>query len=227
MKKGMWVTAAACAVGLFIMNAFAFAADLPTKEIKLKDLPIVPCTPQSCSGWYLGAAIEGAGPIGTGQADLTSGAGIGGVVGYQFWNGSIFFAAEVGANGYFGTSTFTAADGTTFSPGPWSVDYEAKFGYGLQGLFNTGNGTTTPSQGLFANLNANLLSPYAEVGGRTRQFNGVGVITGFASGAGIEYAIGNGWNLDVDYRHIIYDVKTPVVNIGFENVARIMVKRMF
>lgn len=195
----------------------AFAADLPTKA------PAVPaCTATSCSGWYVGGQLEGAGPLGNGQADLTNGAGIGGHVGYQLWNGSFFAAAEFGATGYFGQSTFTPVPGgPSLSPGHWSVDYLAKGGYGLQGLFSTGN-ATTPSQGLFTNLNAALISPYAVVGGRTRQFG-----TGFVSGAGLEYTIGNGWNVAVEYLHTNYNSTVSGVSVGTEQDVRLVLNRKF
>jgi opacity protein-like surface antigen len=198
----------------------ALAADLPTKAAAA--LPVVSCTVAACSGWYIGGQVEGAGPIATGQADLTDGVGLGAHIGYQLWNGNWFAAAEVGATGYIGASTFTpAVGGPSVSPGSYSIDYAAHLGYGLQGLLNTGP-AATPSQGLFANLAASLLSPYAIVGGRTRQFG-----TGFVSGAGIEYTIGNGWNVAVEYLHVNYDTTVGNVPIGTENDAIIKINRMF
>lgn len=128
----------------------ALAADLPAKAQASTAAPIT-CSTTQCSGAYAGFDLEGAGPIATGQADLTNGAGIGGHVGYQVWNGSLYAAIEVGAMGYFGASTFTPAPGLTIGPGNWSATYVAKIGYGLQGFFNTGN-VTAPSQGILANL---------------------------------------------------------------------------
>jgi hypothetical protein len=200
-------------------GAPVLAADLSAKAMGAATLPS--CTNAMCSGWYLGGGIEGAGPIATGQADLTNGAGINIHGGYQLWNGSWFAAAEVGATGYFGASTFTPLGGSTVSPGRWSVDYLAKGGYGLQGLFSAGN-TTTPSQGLFANLNANLISPCVIVGGRTRQFG-----TGFVSGGCIEYAIGNGWNVGVEYLNVNYNTSVGSVSIGHESSVALKFNRMF
>lgn len=196
----------------------ALAADLPTKAPA--GLPTVTCTATTCSGWYIGGQIEGAGPIATGQADLTNGVGLGGHVGYQLWNGSWFAAAELGVTGYVGQSTFIA-NNSTVSPGVWSADAVAKLGYGLSGFFSTGS-ATTPSQGLFANLNANLLSPYALVGTRCRQFG-----CGLESGAGIEYAIGNGWNVDVEYLHVNYNGSENGISIGTENGVKVGINRMF
>ena len=209
-------------------GAPAFAADLPAKA-QASAAPIT-CSTTQCSGAYAGFDIEGAGPIATGQADLTNGAGIGGHFGYQVWNGSLYAAIEVGAMGYFGASTFTPAPGLTVGPGNWSATYIAKVGYGLQGFFNSGN-VTAPSQGLFANLSQNLITPYVEVGGRTRGFEGIGAKTGFAAGAGLEYTLGNRWKLNIDYLHIDYNQTgnaggTPV-SIGTENVARAAVSYMF
>lgn len=198
----------------------AMAADVNPPTVT--KAPAVLCTTAQCSGAYAGFDIEGAGPVATGQADLTNGAGIGAHVGYQVWNGSLFAAVEVGAAGYFGASTFTPAPGLTIGPGNWSTTYTAKFGYGLQGVFNSGN-VTAPSQGLFANLSANLITPYFEVGGRTRGFEGIGAKTGFLTGAGLLYSLGNRWTLDVKYRHIDYNQSGSVggvpVSVGTENVA--------
>jgi len=212
------------ALALSFLGSSAWGADIPAKALAI---PAITCTPTTCSGWYFGGDIEGAGPLATGQADITNGAGLGAHVGYQFWNGSWFAAFEVGASGYVGQTTFqsaatsqSAATGPV-SPGSWSATYLAKAGYGLQGLLNTGS-TTAPSQGLFANLNANLLSPYAIVGGRTREFG-----TGFVSGAGLEYAIGNGFNIDVEYLHINYSTTVNNLPIGNEQVVRIQLNKMF
>lgn len=205
------------AAALMTLATPAGAADIA----KAQAAAAVTCTTATCSGWYVGGQIEGAGPIATGQADLTNGAGLGGHVGYQLWNGSWFAAFEVGATGYFGASTFTAANGSTVTPGQWSADYLAKAGYGLQGLLSTST-ATTPSQGLFSNLNASLISPYAVVGGRTRQFG-----TGFVSGAGIEYTVGNGWNIDLEYLHVNYNATVGPVNLGSENVVKVGINRMF
>jgi opacity protein-like surface antigen len=206
----------------------ALAADLPAKAMAAAPAPT--CTVTNCSGAYAGFDIEGAGPIATGQADLTNGAGIGGHIGYQLWNGSLFAAIEVGATGYFGASTFTPTPGVIVGPGNWSTTYTTKIGYGLQGFFNSGS-ITAPSQGLFANLSANLITPYVEVGGRTRGFEGLGAKTGFLAGAGLQYSLGNRWTLDVKYRHIDYSQSGSVggvpVSIGTESTASIGVNYMF
>lgn len=228
MKRSTILSLNLAVIGLLAVIALpAMAADLPAKA---QAAAPVTCTTAQCSGAYAGFDIEGAGPIATGQADLTNGAGIGGHIGYQMWNGSLFAAIEVGATGYFGASTFTPAPGVVVGPGNWATTYTTKIGYGLQGFFNTGS-VTAPSQGLFANLSANLITPYVEVGGRTRGFEGLGAKTGFLTGAGLQYSLGNRWTLDVKYRHIDYSQSGSAggipVSIGNENTASIGINYMF
>jgi opacity protein-like surface antigen len=65
------------------------------------------------------------------------------------------------------------------------------------------------------------------VGGRTRGFEGLGAKTGFAAGAGIQFALGNRWTLNVEYLHINYDASPNGIPIGSENTARAAVSYMF
>jgi hypothetical protein len=206
-------------------NLSVKAADLPTKAAA----PIPNCTITMCTGWYVGGHIEGLG----GNADIigsgingsvfNGGAGLGGHAGYQLWNGSFFAAAEIGGTYDVGGQTVI---GNLANVKPWSFEYLAKFGYGLQGLFNAG--APTPSQGpvtIFQNLNAALVSPYGIVGGRTRNFG-----SGLVTGAGAEYTLGGGWNAYAEYLHVNYNqtvVGMAPVSIGTENVVRAGINRKF
>jgi hypothetical protein len=187
----------------------AVGADLPPKAYANL------CDITNCTGFYIGGHVEG-----TGQSalplDISSGAGIGLHAGYQLWNGSLFAAVEIGGTYYTGTSP-----GDVYDP-RWSFDYLAKVGYGLQGLFNTG--AAAPSQGpVLQQLNAALISPYAIVGGRTRDR-----VNGFVSGLGAEYTIGRGWNAYAEYLHVNYhQTIAPGVVIETENLVRAGINRKF
>lgn len=207
----------------------AFAAD-QNSQVKAVPAPYVPtCTVANCTGWYVGGHVEGEG----GNADIlgsgingsifAGGAGLGAHAGYQFWNGNFFAAGELGGTYDVGSRTVI---GNLANVKPYSVEYLAKFGVGLNGFFNSG--PATPSQGpvnIFQNLNAALVSPYAIVGGRTRNFG-----TGLASGAGMEYTLGGGWNAYAEYLHVNYNQTVnglAPVSIGTENIVRAGINRKF
>ncbi len=209
-------------------SAPAIAADLPVKAPAAAAVPV--CSVTSCSGFYIGGHIEGEGSnadiLGSGinGSIFAGGAGLGLHAGYQLWNGNFFAAGEIGGTYDIGGRTVI---GDIANVSPWSVEYLGKFGIGLQGLFNSG--APTPSQGpvnIIQNLNAALISPYAIVGGRTRNFG-----SGLVTGAGAEYTIGNGWNAYAEYLHVNYnDTAAPVgvsVSIGTENVVRAGINRKF
>lgn len=204
----------------------AAAADMAAKA---QAAAATPCTVTMCTGWYVGGHVEGEGSnadiLGSGinGSIFNGGAGLGIHGGYQLWNGNFFAAGEIGGTYDVGGKTVI---GNLANVSPWSVDYLAKFGVGLQGLFNSG--PATPSQGpvsIFQNLNAALVSPYALVGGRTRNFG-----TGLVTGAGAEYTLGGGWNAYAEYLHVNYDQTVAglaPVSIGTENVVRAGINRKF
>src|SRR5216683_896550 len=183
----------------------AFAADLPVKATPPPYMSV--CTIQQCTGFYLGGHVEGEGSnadiLGSGinGSIFAGGAGLGLHAGYQLWNGNFFAAGEIGGTYDAGGRSLI---GDVANVKPYSVDYLAKFGIGLQGFFNSG--PATPSQGpvgIFQNLNAALISPYGLVGGRTRNFG-----TGLVTGAGAEYTLGGGWNAYAEYLHVNYNRTT-------------------
>jgi hypothetical protein len=207
----------------------AIAADLPAKSaVATPALPT--CTITQCTGWYVGGHIEGLGSnadiVGSGISGslFAGGAGLGAHGGYQLWNGNFFVAAEFGGTYDIGGQTVI---GNLANVQPWSVEYLAKVGYGLQGFFNAG--AATPSQGpvaIFQNLNAALVSPYAIIGGRTRNFG-----SGLVTGAGAEYTLGGGWNAYAEYLHVNYNETSTAglvpISIGTENVVRAGINRKF
>lgn len=209
-------------------SAPALAADMPPRAAVPAPIPV--CTITQCSGWYVGGHVEGLGSnadiLGSGiqSSIFAGGAGLGGHVGYQLWNGNFFAAAEVGGTYDVGGQSFV---GQVAGVQPWSVEYLAKFGYGLNGLFNAG--AATPSQGpvaIFQNLQAALISPYGVIGGRTRNFG-----SGLVTGAGAEYTLGGGWNAYAEYLHVNYNQTVgsglAPVSIGTENVVRAGINRKF
>jgi hypothetical protein len=205
----------------------AMAADQNPPAVKAPYVPV--CTTANCTGIYVGGHIEGLGSnadiIGSGinGSIFNGGAGLGAHVGYQLWNGQFFAAGELGGTYDTGSSTVI---GNLADVKPYSFEYLAKFGYGLNNFFNSG--PATPSQGpvaIFQNLNAALISPYAIVGGRTRNFG-----TGLVSGAGVEYTLGGGWNAYAEYLHVNYNQTVngaAPVSIGTENVVRAGINRKF
>jgi hypothetical protein len=208
--------------------ASATAADLPAKAVPVKAPYVSTCTVQNCTGFYLGAHVEGEGSnadiLGSGinGSIFASGAGLGLHGGYQLWNGNFFASAEVGGTWYTGTQS--AVGSVIGIDQRWSVDYVAKLGYGLNGLFN---GPPAPSQGpvnVIQTLNAAMISPYFIVGGRTRAHN----LNGLVTGGGIEYTLGGGYNAFAEYRHVNYNVTIDgVVNVSTENSVTAGVNRKF
>jgi hypothetical protein len=199
------------------------------KAVPLKAAYVPICTVAQCTGFYIGGHVEGTGSnadiIGSGinGSIFAGGAGLGAHAGYQLWNGNFFAAGEVGGTYDVGGQTFI---GNLANVKPYSVEYLAKFGYGLNGFFNAG--AATPSQGpvaIFQNLSAAMISPYGIVGGRTRNFG-----TGLVSGAGVEYTLGGGWNAYAEYLHVNYNQTVAglaPVSIGTENVVRAGINRKF
>jgi opacity protein-like surface antigen len=201
----------------------AAAADLPIKRGLAADPTApVPCSITACSGFYIGGHVEGEGSnadiLGSGinGSIFANGAGLGLHAGYQLWNGNFFAAGEFGGTYDVGSRTVI---GDIANVSPWSFEYLAKLGVGLNGLFNS---SPTPTQGpinVIQALNGAMLSPYAIVGGKTRNFG-----SGFVTGAGVEYTLGGHWAANVEYLHVNYNDQTaPVgvnVSIGTENVVR-------
>lgn len=224
MKRLIRILAALAALA---GGAPAFAADLPAKAAPAPYVPV--CTTSNCTGFYVGGHVEGEGSnadiIGSGinGSIFAGGAGMGAHAGYQLWNGNFFAAGEIGGTYDVGGKTVI---GNLANVSPWSVDYLVKAGIGINGLLNSG--PPTPSQGpvaTFQNLSAAMISPYAIVGGRTRNFG-----TGLVSGAGIEYTLGGGWNAYAEYLHVNFNqtvAGAAPVSIGTENVVRAGINRKF
>jgi opacity protein-like surface antigen len=216
------------AVGLALSGAPAGAADLAVKAVGAAPVStFVPCATAQCTGFYVGGTVGGIGSnadiLGSGinGSIFAGGAELGLHVGYQIWNGSFFAAAEVGGDIDVGGTTVI---GSVANVKPYSATYVAKLGYGLNNLFGSGPPATTQPT-IFQTLASSLISPYFEVGGKTRNFG-----TGFVSGAGVEYVIGPHWNAYAEYQHINYNqtvVGAAPVSIGTENIVKAGVNYKF
>lgn len=211
----------------------ARAADLPIKAPSW--VPVSSgCTQLQCSGWYGGFNIMGVGSnmdiLGSGinGSVFAGGGSIGLQGGYQFWNGDFFFAAE--AFGDYTVNGNPVIAGTGSQP-RYVFGQLAKFGGKLSALFgaSTTPGTTTPTQGttpiaIPSSLSAALISPYVQFGAVERPWG-----SGWATGAGAEFVIASGWNLDLSYLYVKY--ANPNLNLvqseASENLIKLSLNRKF
>ena len=199
IKAGAIVALLFASQAVFVGNARAADVAAPVFPIKAQQaFQPADCTPASCSGWYAGVGLTGNGTnadiIGNGLNQSVFAAG--GILdlhgGYQMWNGTYLFAVE-------------AAVGNQFSNGPVNqfgaktlVGYEiVKFGGALSGLFNQTSpapGQAPASFSVPAAINQAMISPYFAMGAIQRAG-----INAWATGAGAEFALAQGWNLDTRY----------------------------
>lgn len=205
----------------FMFTVPASAADLAPRLFTPK---AAPCTLQSCSGFYVGAQLAGEG----GNADIIGGglrnsvfAGgglIGGAAGYQLWNGKYFAAVEIA-----GMYEVQSAPGTNVDGHRFTVMELVKVGIGLQGLFGPSvPAVPTPAQGetgisIPASLLQSLASPYVQTGAVQR-----GGHSQWASGAGMDFIIAQGWNLDVSYLYL-----APNDGLPADNLVKLGLNRKF
>ena len=191
----------------------------------------IPCITTGCTGWYAGGHIEAAGSnadiVGSGLAGsiFDNGVGLGGQFGYQLWNGNFFAAGEIAGTYYTGNTSLVTTL-TNVNP-MFSVDYTARFGYGLQGLFASAPTQAGAPVSVIQTLSNALTSPYFLVGGRYRPTVG----NGLEVGAGLQYALGAGWMTNVEYYHVTYnETQAPLgipVQIGTEQGVRIGINKLF
>lgn len=202
LAKKHGLTSALVIVFLAASGGNLFAADMAVKA-----QPALPsCSPQQCSGFYVGANLTGVGSNidilggGVNGSLFAGGAMMGANVGYQFWNGKVFFAFEV--SGDYDTM------GAASSNGRWFASEVVKFGMGLQGLFGAATAPTSPTQtpvsiSVPASIMQALTSPYIQLGGAQRPGR-----SGWVTGAGMDFIIAQNWNLDLSYMHVTYSDKS-------------------
>ena len=210
-------TALLCFV-LSIIALSAFAADvMPVKSPRFSTSSY--CTPTNCSGWYAGVNLSGvmtnANIIGNGLNGSVAGGGqsIGVQGGYQFANGTWFFGPEVAAN-YVVTSNETVTGSAKYRVGEY-----LKVGTALSNLINLGGGSSSmAAPGIPAALANAVISPYVLFGAVQSGFG-----QGWATGAGVEFALAQHWFLDTRYTYNNYGSATvsPAVVAKSENLVTV------
>lgn len=174
-------------VTLAALSTSALAADLAVKAVPFIS-SACSTTPLSCTGFYVGGGLAGAGS----NADIL-GNGINGSVfaggitptadaGYQYINGNWVFAVE-GDIGY-AVNTNAAVNGVGNSFNGVRFEQIFKVGGNLAGLLGTQAPITIP-----ASLASSVLAPYAFDGIAEWQV-GSGFASGNISGAGLLFDIG-------------------------------------
>lgn len=200
-----------------------FGADnLPTFPA-LKAVPAAPCTvatattPLSCSGWYVGAGIGGAGGnadiIGNGINGSLFAAGITPVTtgGYQYVQGNWLFGAK-GILGYdLGSNVTVNGQGSNANGMRALILFEV--GGNASALL--GNQTPITIPPLLAN---SILAPYATIGAQWHQLAGT-FVNGMASGAGAKFDISPRSFLDLEYIYTNYNgAKSGGLTLNNENL---------
>ncbi len=178
----------------------ALAADaLPVKAPTLRAPS--PCIPTACTGFYLGVNLSGAmtnaDVIGSGINGSLAGGGqsIGLQGGYQFASGGWFWGGEVQANYVVrANSILTNGADTRYRVGEY-----LKVGTALSNIFSLGGISTTQGPGVPSAFTAAVISPYVLFGAVQ---SGIG--QGWATGAGVEFAVTQNWFVDTRYTYVNY-----------------------
>lgn len=195
-------------IAAFLVLAFwsdsTRAADI-AKAAPLTTMFGQPCTPTSCTGFYVGGQIGGAGTnadvIGNGvNGSVFAGGGIAAVnAGYQYAAGNWFAAAEAAVGYQFQTGAtvqnIAGASSGIQGNGSGFLAYQiVKAGGNLSALLGD-----APPISISPKLKDALISPYVLVGGVERSF-----ATGWATGAGATFDIGPRTFVDVKYMYVSY-----------------------
>ena len=218
MKMRTMLLALTASIG---MLASAFAGDInsPIASIFPVKAPAgSPCTPTSCSGWYVGAGLGGVGTnldvIGNG---LNGSAFAGGMLpglkaGYLYAQNGWLFGAEI--TGAYQTNTTTTVAGTGGNQNGLLFTQGVKFGGNFSQLLGqTASPITIPP----ALANA-LINIYAQAGAAEHQLVG-GFASGEYAGAGVLFDVGPHSFIDVDYKNIQYGAtKSGLASFNSENV---------
>jgi opacity protein-like surface antigen len=183
------------------------------------------CTVAKTTGFYAGVNAIGVGSnldiAGQGLAgSLFAAGGLAGAnVGFQYCKGNYFGAVELSAD--YDLSGMTPGAG-----GRFLVLETIKAGGSLASLIGGSATPATPSPtiNLPAALNAQLISPYVVLGAAQRSFG-----TGMVTGAGMDFALGGGWSLDLSYLYIKYDgaMASSVLGVSNENLVKIGLNYVF
>jgi opacity protein-like surface antigen len=157
-----------------------------------------PCIPTACTGFYLGVNLTGAmtnaDVIGNGvNGSLAAGGqSIGLQGGYQFASGGWFWGGEVAANYIVNTNSILTNGAAT----RYRVGEYLKVGTQLANILNLGG---IPGPGIPDSLASRVISPYVLFGAVQ---SGIG--QGWATGAGVEFAVTQNWFVDTRYTYVNY-----------------------
>jgi hypothetical protein len=165
-----------------------------------------PCTPTSCSGWYVGAGLGGIGTnldvIGNG---LNGSAFAGGMLpttkfGYLYAKNGWLFGAE-GTIAYQ-TNTTTTIGGVGGNQNGFLFTEGVKFGGNFSQLLGTVQSPITIPPAL---SNA-VINIYGQAGTAQHQLVGNRFASGEYGGAGVLFDVGPHSFVDIDYKYIQYPV---------------------
>lgn len=194
------------ALAVATLQSSALAGDLLIKAAKgVGSYAYSPCvvgtsaTPLSCSGFYVGAGIGGAGSnadiVGNGINGSVFAGGITpvGVTGYQYVQGNWIFGAELDVG--YAINTQAAVNGLGNSFNGFRVTQDFKAGGNLAALFGTQTPISIPPQ-----LANSVLGAYVHVGATQWQVPGAWA-AGNVSGAGVLFDIGPRTFGDIRYSY--------------------------
>lgn len=174
-------------------------------------------TPTSCSGWYVGGGVGGAGTnadiVGNGINGSVFAAGVMPFVdgGYQYVQGNWMFGLDV--KGGYQMANSTTLNGAGSNGNGMFFTEMFRVGGNLAGLLGNQAPVTVPP--LLANA---LLTTGGELGIKQRQLPGVWA-NGFASGAFAEFDISPKNFLTIEYNYINYNnAKFGGVTLNNESV---------
>lgn len=200
-------------------------------DITVKAAPVAfanPCTvatastPLSCSGFYVGAGLAGAGS----NADIV-GSGINGSVfaggitptlggGYQYVQGNWVFGGELDVGYAVNTNANMNGLGNSFNG--FRITEDFKVGGNLAAILGTQNPITVP-----ASLANSVLAPYAHVGATQWQVPGAWA-AGNVSGAGLLFDIGPRTFGDLRYSYTNFNgAKAGGVTINNDQSLMVMI----
>ncbi|MDE2471873.1 MAG: hypothetical protein KGL35_24895 [Bradyrhizobium sp.] len=193
MKRFLSITLAVA-----VLSGAAHAADLGAKAPTSPPLASSPCTPVSCTGFYVGGSFGGVGSnldiIGAGvNNSVFAGGGITAFdIGYQYTDTKMILGLEAAAGYQFAThATVNGVTGNTAGLFAYQI---GKVGGNISALFGGQPPVSVPPQ-----LAASQIGLYALAGAVERQF-----ATGWATGAGVEFDVGPHTFIDAKYMHVQY-----------------------
>jgi opacity protein-like surface antigen len=210
-----------------IILSLVFSLSAHAQTVTKAPVPTVlpTCLLTICEGPYVGGNLVNDGAnfdvIGSGLSGLASnGIMMGADAGYEFWNGSIFAAAELDAEYAVTNNMPNVGAGNSAQ---YALGAQIKLGYSLATLFGAATqGQATPT--LPQQLANSLISPYIAVGVWDRPWG-----PGLATGAGVQALIATNWTLDAEYLHVTYNnaAINPIVNEQTENLFMLALNRHF